>query len=399
VIEGLDDVLADSGQLGLAELRACLQEVLGGSEDGGRLVEQQPLKARKVHRLRFEVGGRLRSVVVKRLRPTVAQRNHFVHTRWLPAMGLGESAPALLGVAAERGGRFVWHVSEDVGDWPLDRHHPEPRWVEAAVELIGQLHVRSAEHPLLAECRRYAEDLGIYYYMANVRDAVRGLEALRSADVGWSSERLALWERLLGRLQKLLGEASQRARLLEEAGGPDVLLHGDLWTTNTFVGPAPNGLQAQLIDWDHAGVGPTSYDLSTFLYRFRREDRPWILDSYRRAVGRAGWRLPPARDLNVLFETAECARYAGRAIWPAVALLQDRAEWGFAELAEVDRWFEALEPAIPEQESRTGWEAGFADLGRSEPAVGEALAERQIQLISSYRDPGALPEHPPTQEG
>src|SRR5262249_6386041 len=121
----------------------------------------------------------------------------------------------------------------------------------------------------------------------------------------------------------------------------------DLWTTNTFVGSAPDGLRAYLVDWDHAGVGPASYDLSTFLYQFRREDRPWILDSYRRAVERAGWRLPPAQDLNVLFETAELARYAKRVIWPAVALVHDRAQWGFPELAEVDRWFETLEPVLP----------------------------------------------------
>jgi len=126
------------------------------------------------------------------------------------------------------------------------------------------------------------------------------------------------------------------------------LLHGDLWTTNTFVTTTGDGFTARLIDWDHAAVGPPTYDLSTFLYRFPKPERPWILDAYRRAVGTAGWCLPSARDLNALFETAEYARYANRVIWPAAALLQEHAAWGWDQLAEVERWFDALEPALPD---------------------------------------------------
>jgi hypothetical protein len=65
-------------------------------------------------------------------------------------------------------------------------------------------------------------------------------------------------------------------------------------------------------------------------------------------VARAGWRLAPAAELNLLFDTAECARYAYRISWPAIALLRDGAECGFAELAEIDGWFEALAPVIAE---------------------------------------------------
>ena len=49
-----------------------------------------------------------------------------------------------------------------------------------------------------------------------------------------------------------------------------------------------------------------------------------------------------------MFETAEYARYANRIIWPAVALLEEQAAWGFDQLAEVERWFDALEPALPD---------------------------------------------------
>ena len=68
------------------------------------------------------------------------------------------------------------------------------------------------------------------------------------------------------------------------------------------------------------------------------------------AVAGGGWRLASTSELEVLFDTAEQARYANRVIWPALALVQDHAAWGFPELAEVERWFEALDAtgAIPE---------------------------------------------------
>jgi hypothetical protein len=346
VIEGLHALLEGSGQPGLAELRACLQEVCGGPGATGCLLEQQRLKTR-VYRLRIETGGGKLSLVVKRMSPETARRNQLISRRWLPAIGLSGSAPRLLGVAAERSGESVWHAYQDVGDWPLERRTPDPRRVRAALELVARLHTRAAAHPVLPECRRYAGDLGIYYFTSNVCDAISGLEALRAPRLVLSVEQSALCDRLLARLYALRDDGPRRAQALAEVGGPDTLLHGDLWTTNTFVCATADGPQAQLIDWDHAGVGPVSYDLSTFLYRFPAGDRRWILESYRQAVEAAGWRLPAAGELNLLFGTAECARYANRAIWPAVALLQDQADWGFAELAEIERWFEALEPALP----------------------------------------------------
>ena len=94
-------------------------------------------------------------------------------------------------------------------------------------------------------------------------------------------------ERLIARLCGLLEEVRHRAQALREFGGPETLLHGDLWTTNTFVVPTAAGPQARLIDWDHAGVGRFSYDLSTFLLRFPADDRPWILEAYAAATARA----------------------------------------------------------------------------------------------------------------
>jgi hypothetical protein len=346
MIEGLDHVLEESGQPGLPELRASLHELFGGPGVAGRVIDQHRLKQR-VYRLRVRARGQLRSLVVKCMDPEFAQRSQFVIKRWLPAVGLGASSSPLLAVAAERSGQCVWHVYEDLGDRTLDASDRDPGHMVAAVELIAQLHTRFAGHPLLLECRRYGGDLGMFYFSSNVRDAIRGLELLRAPDVELSPGRLALRNRLLERLYKLLDEQPYRAQVMAELGGSDTLLHGDLWTTNIFVLPTTNGLRTLLIDWDRAGVGPISYDLSTFLLRFPTHQRLWILELYREIMGHADWRLPPARELNVLFETAECARYANRVIWPALALLRERAEWGYDELAAVEQWFELLEPVLP----------------------------------------------------
>jgi len=106
-------------------------------------------------------------------------------------------------------------------------------------------------------------------------------------------------------------------------------------------------LRARLIDWDHAAVGPPTYDLSTFLLRFPSEHREWVLELYRQAVAAAGWRLPAMQVLNSLFETHEYARFANRIIWPAIALAQDRAEWGIEALAEIEQWFEEFGAVLP----------------------------------------------------
>ncbi|HET6202118.1 MAG TPA: phosphotransferase [Planctomycetota bacterium] len=346
-MDGFERRLGEIGQAGLAELREVLREVLRGKVAADAPVFLHKLKLR-VYRLVAEVGDRTHSLILKRMDAASARRNELVARRWLPAMGLGHACPALLGIAADRAGRYVWHVYEDLGEGRLDAEDPDRRRVEAAVELIARLHVRSAGHPLLPEFRQHGGDLGIYYFRSNLRDAVHSLEALCPSTVEMSGDQRDLRDRLLRRLRALLDEEPMRVRALEEAGGPEMLLHGDLWTINAFVVPAREGGRACLIDWDHAGVGLFGYDLSTFLLRFPAGERPWILDRYRGAVERAGWRLPDGPALNLLFDTAERARYANRAIWPAVALLHgDGAHWGFEELAEVDRWFEALEPVLP----------------------------------------------------
>jgi hypothetical protein len=345
MVEGLNDLLNGGQADGLAELRQLPEELLGG---GGavRLAGAQRL-APWVYRLHVE-GGCPGSVVVKRLDPGAARRNELAACKWLPALGLAEAGPPLQRIAPDPGGRYVWHVYEDLGPQTLDENAPDPGRVAAVVDLLARLHTRSAGHSLLPECRRHGGDLGIAFYTSSVRGAIGALEALRAPDVELSPDRQALRDRLLGRLYRLADEAPRRATALRQLGGPDALLHGDLWPKNALALPAGAGFRVRLIDWDRAGAGPVSYDLSTFLGRFPPGARPWALDLYRQAVGRFGWRLPGRADLNLLFDTAERARLANCVIWRALAVREGHAEWGFQELAALDQWLEELQPVLRE---------------------------------------------------
>jgi hypothetical protein len=300
-----------------------------------------------VYRLRCTMNGTTHSFVGKRLDPEIARRNELLTRRWLPAIGLGDSGPPLLAVAAARDASSVWHLYEDLGDCGLEAARADLDRVALAVAAIARIHTRFAGHALIPEARLWGGDLGIYFYVASVRDAIASLESVHGHERRLGAERSSLYDRLLARLGNLLDEHVPRAEALTRYGGPETLLHGDLWPKNVMVYSHGREMRARLIDWDHAAVGPVSYDLSTFLYRFPVRDRAPILRMYEEEVGRAGWRLPSAAELNFLFETAELGRIANRVIWPALAACEDDADWAFAELKEVERWFKQLTPILP----------------------------------------------------
>ncbi len=344
MIEGLDKVLEGSGLPGLPELRGLLQELLGGPSVEGRFLGHSDLKAQsmRIFRLRFSVNGGLRTWVVKRIRPVIARRTELVARRWLPAVDLGDVGPPLAGSVADPSTACVWQVYHDLGPHELDASHPSQGAVRAAIELIAQIHTRFAGHALLGEVRLQGGDLGMHFVKSNVRDAIYALEAFQA-----DPQHQAMRDRLLQRLYTLRHELPQRELILEKWGGPETLLHGDLWAINVFITQTDKGLHARLIDWDHVAVGQFSYDLSTFLLRFAPEERPPILKLYGEEVARSGWRLPARTELNALFETAEYGRFANRIIWPAIALVIDKAEWGFKALEDIEQWFEKFEPVLP----------------------------------------------------
>ena len=343
--EQLGRSLEEWQEPGAAELCALLQELVSDAGGSGQTTHLERLKT-EVYRLR--IGSEpSQTLVLKRLKPAVAQTDRLVVERWLPALGLGDRCPRLLGAAAPRDGCWAWHVYEDLGHEDLAGQRMEWR-LAAAVDLIAELHTRAAFHPLLPEVRWRARDHGAYFFTSNLGDAIAALEALASLRREVPSEFPASQARLLRQLYDLLEDAPRRVQLMKEVAGPDTLLHGDLWPKNVFVATAGDSPRARLIDWDHVGAGPFSYDLSTFLYQSSAEERPWILERYRETVERAGWRLPGAGELNLLFHTAESARYAHCILFDAMAVLNDGAEWGIGGLMDYERWLTALRPPLPE---------------------------------------------------
>jgi thiamine kinase-like enzyme len=330
---------------GAAELCERLEEMVRDTESSEQTIRLERLK-RAVYRLRIGSGPG-RTLVLKRHKPAIAQTDRLLAERWLPALGLGDRCPRLLAAAAEREGCSVWHMYEDLGDESLAAERL-PWRLAAAVDFIAELHTRAAGHTVLPEVRWRARDHGVHFFASNLHDAIAALETLASPDRQVPHELIVARTRLLHRLSALLEDFPRRTRIVDEVGGPTTLLHGDLWPKNVFVTIASDRPQTRLIDWDHVGVGSFSYDVSTFLYQSSPEERPEVLRRYREAVERAGWRLPENRELNLLFHTAESARYVQRILWAAMALVNDGAEWGMRELVDYERWFEALRPPLEE---------------------------------------------------
>jgi Phosphotransferase enzyme family len=300
----------------------------------------------RVYRLWFETATGPRAVVVKRQRPRWARANQLVATRWLPAVGLNAICPAVRGAYGEAGSAEVWQLYEYVPGEPIDRLDPDPARVNAVVDLLAEVHGRFAGHALLAECREHCDDLGIGFFTSQVARCTGVLRRIGSAGFRQPRKQRELTDRLCDRLERLSRDWHHRVDASRSADRCTTLLHGDLWTTNTLVDARNGGLQARLIDWDHAGVGPIGYDLSTFLYRFPAEHRPRILARYRRAIARHGVRLSDDSTLNLLFETAEYGRYVWCLAEAATAARRGEA-WGFEEMAEIETWFAQLETAGP----------------------------------------------------
>ena len=314
-----------------------------------QVVGTQRLTSR-VYRVSYtcDGDGAARTIIIKRLKRDDAKRSELIPNRWLRSVGLEHLAPELLGVAEDESGQCVWHAYQDLPGRRLDEKVLDRDQITASVELIAELHVRFADHPLLSECRAHGGRRDSSFYSSQVRDAIRALESIRRPDVEISSEHERSLNRLFDAMQRLLAEEPRRVQILAEFGGRETLLHGDLWPKNIIVTPkADGGYQPHLIDWDQASVGPVSYDLSTFLFRFPPSDRPWILELYRSALARHGWTLPPDELLAELLETAEWARLANCIIWPAKDVLAHRADWPWQELELVEQWIGAAGPILP----------------------------------------------------
>jgi hypothetical protein len=335
------------GEPALEELGLTLCDIAGC---GGRLVSAQKLKT-GVYRIAVATARQRLAVVAKRLTPPLAHRNQLALERWLPAAGLEQIAPRLMGSAAERAGRVVWHLYEDLGGSTLEHSASTRPEVEAAIRLIASVHARFAGDSVLPECRLWGEDHGMTFYDRHVREAIAAVRAAITATVRRSRDTDAA-RALLERLECLADERDYRARVLTEFGGPDTLLHGDLWLSNVavlghfaahdgFGRPAP---AIRLIDWDHVGPGSFSYDLSTLVLRFPADERPTIVGLYRAAAAGNGIDVPADEYLDLLFTTAQYARIASEASWTALFVAREGSQWACEKLADINGWFECLGP-------------------------------------------------------
>jgi len=343
MIEGLVSILKDKDQAGVAELQALLQEIIG-DDVNGRLLSEEKLLRSRVYRLRFEIKEKLYSFVVKRLTPNLSQLEQTVVGRWLPQVGLKENGPPLIGVAAERKGRCIWHVYDDLGDSSLVKYMQDEKIVRDAVNLLARVHTCFEGHLLLGECRIYGTHYGVGFFSSCVLEAIRILELVRDSKNNFHR---SVVESLLRHLSLLFDTRSSRERMLAEFMVPETVLHGDLWTNNFLVDHICDGVRMLLIDWDHIGVGPVTYDISTLLLRFPQNDRVKIVQWYQEATKNKNWKFPDYCVLNKLFETAEYARLANATIWPAISAAERQAEWAFDELEEINGWFENVRPVLP----------------------------------------------------
>ena len=361
----------DPDSAGAAELRACLKRLLAPKRSA-ELLDQQTIWRNRVHRARFRVDGAQRSLILKSLPLDRAHREQLAVRSWLPQLGLGEHGPPLLAVAAASDARCIWHVYDDLGTNTLERCADAPIPVAAAVRLLARIHTRASSCAFLGECREFGVGLGEHFLASGIADGLRVVERILRHDSGLSAVEGDVFERLRQCLLELRAEVPKRTRLLKKHGGPETLLHGDVWTCNIFVLPEqeptkpivhtspvrrasgsngassnpPAPFHVRFIDWDHAGVGHASYDLSALLLRFPLGDRNAIVETYAHAVATAGWKLPPREILNTLFETAELARLASATLWPALSFHRERAAWAYERLAEVESWFAAMQPVL-----------------------------------------------------
>jgi len=343
----LDQVLEGKALPGVPALQAALGRLFD-APSGAALVDAQAKLSHRVFRLSFSSSSARQAVVVKLLDAPAAARCEAVASVWLPALGL-EELPATLLATASGDEAHVWHVYESVPGSLLDEARADMPRVSAAVARIAALHIRSARHALLKEARQVGGDRGAAFFSLNVRGAAQRIDELITGCCT-TARRRTLLERLRDRIDLVLQANDRYGDLLDRWGGPDVLVHGDLWPQNVVVDRGDEQYVARIIDWDRCGVGPILYDLSAFLSRFPADERRGVLRLYEQQIARTELRVPPPRALNEMAALAESARLASCIIYPAAAAATatGSVDWAWDELIEVDEWFDLAQPLLPE---------------------------------------------------
>lgn len=329
-------------QLTDAELRLLTGPLQGLSDNGQRVAVADATTIRhNVYRLTLD-GTPRASVVVKRMSGPHSQLERLVTSRWLPAVGLNGLGPPRLTAVGDPDGQHTWHVYEDLGPQGLDRHDPDHGSLAAAMEKVAELHIAFSRHAVLPEPRFAAGDMGVYFYVKSVRDALRSVNLLRPPAVEMSPEDEAVRDRVIDLLTQLQDDEPSRVRMLENRAGPETLVHGDLTRANVFV-TADNGRpRVCLIDWDHCGVAPAGFDISTQLAYYQEPERQLVLDAYTGAMAERGFRFPDDLDWGLLVSTFEAGRLANQVIWVAMGIREGNG-WTCADLSV---WRDELAAAV-----------------------------------------------------
>src|SRR5437899_312045 len=98
--ERIERSLQERQEPGATELCDLVRRMLNGTAGSAQTLDLECLKT-GVYRLRIG-SGPIRTLVLKCLKPAIAQTDRLVAERWLPALGLGDRCPRLLAGAVVR---------------------------------------------------------------------------------------------------------------------------------------------------------------------------------------------------------------------------------------------------------------------------------------------------------
>jgi hypothetical protein len=283
------------------------------------------------------VGATPASVVAKRLDPSDAHRCRLLAHDWLPAVGLADACPPLLAVIG--GPEQTWTVHTWLDGDPL---HPYSDRVGEWVDLVATIHTRFAGHPIITEVRHHCRHLGADNLVGLLRDALRALMAVQRHPEQQVSDLVPVVSGLVERVRAAEQQTDHMRTLLHRIGGPDTLLHADLWPQNAVA--TADGLR--LVDWDRMAIGPAIYDLSTLLLQLPPDRRQAAVDHYLNRVVAAGWPHLTTDEIVQLSTMVERARLSTLISWRVLDLqrLPGEAAWAGEQLRAIGQWWDGIDP-------------------------------------------------------
>ena len=187
-----------------------------------------------MHRLRVVVDGWERSLIVKWSDPVVARRSRLVARRWLPAVGL--ERPGAAAARRRRGARTARGHGRSTRTSPVDRcrrtNRSTARSRRRSTRSLACIRPSRSTHcSVSAACG--AAIAG--FTSTPPTSATPSSRFTRSTSIAAARTRSRLATRCSSACTASSRQEPERAQVLAAVGGPDTLLHGDLWPTNAIV--------------------------------------------------------------------------------------------------------------------------------------------------------------------